>query len=359
MGSSPTKTWSANPGYADQLVSAEMGLVTSETSDLRSALDSVPSVLLDEDLVRVLSDAQSAVDALDVFTVKPAVVVVIGAAGSGKSTVVNAIVGSHVAEVSSIRPTTTTVTAIVGSGPSPVEGACEYLITENLDPGLAVVDTPPWDSSDELLPGTLASAALAVVVVTPSRYGDEATRQAIEASAEATEMKLIVNRMPEAPELREQMEDAIHERLGVEPFAVFVEGSPVEFESGLLSSIPRDESAQGRKRVLQSAAGGASRRVASGLTEAATQVGALQRALASAAEPSVELPAMDGFYDWEEARAELVRIAVETADAFDAAVESSTEAKLGLRVRGNSQQSTPTPLPRRSMTGSITRGTGS
>ena len=61
-----------------------MGLVTREFSDLRSALDGVPVVLLDDDLQRVLSDAIAALDALEVFAAEPAVVVVVGAAGSGK-----------------------------------------------------------------------------------------------------------------------------------------------------------------------------------------------------------------------------------------------------------------------------------
>ena len=313
------------------LASAEMGLVTSEISYLRSALDGVPVVLLDDDLQRVLSDALAAVDALEVFTVTPAVVVVVGASGSGKSTIVNALVGSHVAEVSALRPTTTTVTAIVGSGLSPIEGVSEYLITEGLDSGVAVVDTPPWDATGDLLHGTLAAAALAIVVVTPSRYGDEATRHAMEAASKARDMKVMVNRIPEAPELREQLEDAIHERLGVEPYAVFVEGSPVKIDGALLASVPRDLSAHGRKRVLQSAAGGASRRVASGLTEAATQVGTLQRALGSASEPASE--PMDGLYDWEEARGELVRIALQTAADFDASVETMIEGELAHRIR--------------------------
>ena len=174
---------------------------------------------------------------------------------------------------------------------------------------------------------------MAIVVVTPSRYGDEATRQALEAASKAAEMKLIVNRMPTSPELREQVEDAIHERLAVRPYAVFVEGSPVEIDGSLLASVPRDETAQGRKRVLQSAAGGASRRVALGLTEAATQVGALQRVLVSAEEPACELPPMDELHEWEDARAALVRIAAETADAYDTSVASLSEGDLGHRVR--------------------------
>lgn len=310
-----------------------MGHVTSAVSVLRSALDDVPSVLLDEHLQRVLADARTAIDTLEVFTPTPSLLVVVGPAGSGKSTVVNAIVGATVAAVSPVRPTTTAVTAVVGSGPSPVDGVTEYLITEHMDPGIAVVDTPPWDSANNTVKEALRTAAMAIVVVTPMRYGDEATRQAIEAASEADELRLIVNRLPPDAGLREQIEDAIHERLEIEPYATFSEGSDVEIDRSFVASIPIDEAAAGRRRILESAVGGLSRRIATGLTEAATQVGALTRALESVPDPSVGSVQVDGLYDWDEAREELVRVAFEAQETYDMDVERSASGELAGRIR--------------------------
>ena len=308
------------------------GLVTEGIQQLKSALTDVPTLLLDDDLASVLADARAAVDELEVFVPDPAVVVVLGPAGSGKSSVVNAIVGSHVAEVSPIRPTTTTVVAIGGSGASLVEGAKEFVLTEAVPAGLVIVDTPPWDTFAEAITPILSEAALAVVVVTPARYGDEQTAHAIEAAKAADEWRLVVNRLPQQDADRQQLLDAVHERLGVLPAASIVEGEEVAL-GGIVDDVERDTTAVARVSALSSRAGSASRNLAMALTERATEVGGLGAAIDTIPPLDFAELALEDAVTWEEARDGLVEATVRAIEDWEARVTERADSDLARRVK--------------------------
>jgi energy-coupling factor transporter ATP-binding protein EcfA2 len=117
----------------------------------------------------------------------PAVVVVAGSTGSGKSTVVNSIAGAAVTPVGAKRPTTITPVIVCNSADlewftahRPIGGGgerpAEVAVSPALPAGLAVVDAPDIDSvalanhalADELL----VASDLWLWVTTPTRYGD-------------------------------------------------------------------------------------------------------------------------------------------------------------------------------------------
>lgn len=322
--------------------SAEMGDVTSAVSELKSALSDIPTVLLDDKLLHVLDDARAGADALEAFAVHPSIVVAVGAGGSGKSSVVNAIVGSDAVAVSPIRPTTTAVTAVGVAGSAPVDGVTEYVIVDGLPLGLIVVDTPPWDVADETVRQIMSSAALAIVVVTPSRYGDEATRKLLAVAKTSDSICVVANRMPQDMALREQIEDAISERIGIVPTVVIVEGDPIVVGE-LVSDVPLDGSAVARRSVLSRAVAGSSRRIAAGLTEAAREVGSLERVIDGVAAPVVGCPSVDASSEWAELRDLLVTAAMSAVSSFDDAVESSHDGDLARRVRSDLSQTESEP----------------
>ncbi len=311
--------------------------MTSAVSDLKSALADVPMVLLDDDMLNVLDDARSGTNALEIFALQPSIVVVVGAGGSGKSSVVNAIVGSDVMAVSPIRPTTTAVTAVASPGSSPVEEATGYVVVESLPPGLVVVDTPPWDADDETVRRIMERAARAIVVVTPSRYGDEATREVLAAAQGSDSYCVVANRMPPDRALRDQIEDAIWERIGVQPAVVIAEGDPVVV-TDLISDVPLDGSAEARRSVLSRAVAGASRRIATSLTEAAREVGSLEHAIDAVKVPVLDLPTVGASSQWTEIRAALGTAAMSVVSSFDDAVESFHGGDLAERVRSRLSQ---------------------
>lgn len=292
----------------------------------------MPSILLDAEVARGVDDATASLDALGKIEPEPTVVVVSGASGSGKSSVVNALVGESVVAVSAVRPTTTTMTAVGAEDVVHVGGADEIALTDALPAGVVVVDTPAWDRSQDSVAAVMEEAAMSFVVVTPARYGDEATAQNIAAALATGKMWLIANRLPVGPVEREQIEDAIHERLGIRPFATFAEGEKLAFRDSPLDGLEPQDSGSATKRVLERAAAGSSRRIASALTAGVSQLGKVQRVLADTPEPGVQLGDIDTS-SWDAARIDLVRRSVDLAGAFDTTVERTSGNDLAVRIR--------------------------
>lgn len=308
-----------------------MDAVTTRLHNLREALDAVPQILLDEDLAVGVGDARAAVDALERLPMSVVTAVVTGPAGSGKSTIVNTLIGDDVAPVSPVRPTTETPTAYGSIGAATALGLENHTVTESLPADIVVIDTPPWDRASRAIIPLLEQADLAVMVVTPARYGDEATRENLAAASAARRMIVVVNRLPTGGGEREQLEDAVHERIGIRPAATFVEGEPIRFDVSPLDALTVDTDVNARRRVLERAAGNSSRTIAAALTEAAAELGSLERVLRSKEEPSVSLDSVNT-ETWETARAELVRRSIDLADTYDRSVERTADNDLARRI---------------------------
>lgn len=308
-----------------------MDAVTTRLRNLREALDAVPQILLDEDLAVGVGDARAAVDALEHVPMSVVTVVVTGPAGSGKSTIVNALIGDDVAPVSPVRPTTETPTAYGSLATATALGLENRTVTESLPADTVVIDTPPWDRASSAIVPLLEQADLAVIVVTPSRYSDQATQENLAAASAADKMIVVVNRLPSGVGEREQLEDAIHERIGVRPTATFVEGEPIRFDVSPLDDLTVDTEASARRRVLERAAGNSSRTIAAALTEAAAELGSLERVLRSKDVPAVSLDSVVT-ETWETTKAELVRRSIDLADTYDRSVERTVDNDLARRI---------------------------
>lgn len=325
--------------------SAGMGDVKTAVSELKAALSEIPTVLLDDRLLRGLNDARAGIDALEASAVHHSIVVVVGAGGSGKSSVVNAIVGSEVVAVSPIRPTTTEVTTVGASGSSPLDGETGHLEAGTLPQGLMVIDTPPWDTAERGVRTLMKRAALSVVVVTPSRYADDATREMVAAAKTSRAMCVVANRVPRDMALRDQIQDAVAEHLDIVPTMVITEGDPI-VGIDVLRAGPVDGSVVARRTVLVRAVTGASRRIASGLTQAAREVGSLLRVIDASATPRIEVPHLDGSSPWDAVRDALTAAAIAGISSFDDAVEDAHDGELAGRVRAHLGEPEGGPISR-------------
>lgn len=309
--------------------------MTAARNDLRRALDDIPAVLVDESLSDLILDARNATSALEDMVDEAAIVVVSGPSGSGKSTLVNALVGSDVASVSAVRPTTTEVVAIGGSGVDSVEEADTVVSVDTLPDGLVVVDTPSWDRAPEVVGSLMSRAVLSIVVVTPARYGDQSVDDAISAAKRADGMELVANRLPPDEIAREQISDAIHERLDIEPVASFVEGGVVAFEVSPLDKITDLPDNAAKRRILVKAAAGSARRVADAITAVAPGLGAVVRAIGGTEVQAVEPADLTtaAATTWDETCEALSVKAVEMVESVDEAIVESAGWSFAERLR--------------------------
>ena len=111
----------------------------------------------------------------------------------------NALVGSDIAAVSAVRPTTVGVTVIGKSNHSALGGSADYTYTDLLRDGVAVVDTPSWDHERDAVLAVAAVAHTVVVVLTPARYGDSAASEVVRGLPDRSNVLIVANRMPVDP----------------------------------------------------------------------------------------------------------------------------------------------------------------
>ncbi|KGM10571.1 dynamin family protein, partial [Cellulomonas carbonis] len=137
----------------------------------------------------------------------PAVVVVAGSTGAGKSTLVNSIVGAEVSAAGVLRPTTRRPVLVHHPADGdlltehPLREIVEVVVREEVPRGIALVDAPDLDSllaSNRSTAHRLLEAAdLWVFVTTAARYGDAVPWQVLgEAATRGTSMAMVLNRVP-------------------------------------------------------------------------------------------------------------------------------------------------------------------
>ena len=137
----------------------------------------------------------------------PAVVVLAGSTGAGKSTLVNSLLGSEVSPAGVLRPTTRQ--PVLAHHPDDAELLSDHPLLDvvtvvehaAVPPGLAVVDAPDLDSLVATNRSTahrlLEAADLWVFVTTAARYGDAVPWAVLEsASSRGTSMAIVLNRVP-------------------------------------------------------------------------------------------------------------------------------------------------------------------
>ncbi|NYI57332.1 energy-coupling factor transporter ATP-binding protein EcfA2 [Cellulomonas soli] len=139
----------------------------------------------------------------------PAVVVVSGSTGAGKSTLVNSLVGREVSAAGVLRPTTRRPVLVHNPldvellSHHPVLESVEVVADESVPRGIALLDAPDLDSvleSNRLSAHRLLEAAdLWLFVTTAARYGDALPWQVLQAAVDrGTSIAMVLNRVPPA-----------------------------------------------------------------------------------------------------------------------------------------------------------------
>ena len=176
----------------------------------------------------------------------PAIVVVAGSTGAGKSTVVNALLGEQLTPSGVLRPTTKVPhlfhhpldTQVL----TDVEQRAEVVASEAVPRGLAIVDSPDLDSvrgeNREVARLLLEAADLWIFVTTAARYGDAVPWDALRGGAErGASIAVVLNRvtMDVAAQVRRDLVDRLHAE-GLETLPLFV--IPEDTASG--GNVPPD-----------------------------------------------------------------------------------------------------------------------
>ena len=139
----------------------------------------------------------------------PAVVVVAGSTGAGKSTLVNSLVGQEVTAAGVLRPTTRQPVLVHHPldadllSHHPVLAEVEAVAVDTVPRGIAILDAPDLDSvldsNRDTAHRLLEAADLWLFVTTAARYGDALPWQVLEAAVErSTSVAMVLNRVPAA-----------------------------------------------------------------------------------------------------------------------------------------------------------------
>jgi len=199
MSTRPIKTWSYPGALLDALVDtrrvvADVSLpIPTKGAEEATALVAQILDQLDHHLIpRVREEAA------------PALVVVAGSTGAGKSTVVNALLGEDLTPAGVLRPTTKAPHLFHHPLDSPVltDVARKAVVTatEAVPRGLAIVDSPDLDSirgeNRDVARDLLEAADLWIFVTTAARYGDAVPWDVLRSGAErGASIAVVLNRV--------------------------------------------------------------------------------------------------------------------------------------------------------------------
>ena len=291
-----------------------MGQVNSPTPDMLDAVRGVRDALAGTQLDSAAgNDVRAVVNQLDDYVLPrlanldaPLLAVIGGSTGSGKSTLVNAVLRERVSNPGVIRPTTRQPVLVANpedadwfNSPQVLPGLARshgagdeqsttlrLVPTATIPAGLALLDAPDFDSIDDrnraLASQLLAAADLWVFVTTPARYADQLVWNFLnDAAGRGIEVVVVLNRLDEAAaktvpdDLRRMMNEA-----GLSGATVFT----VPFVAGLGEDaqsneefLPDELVADLRGYLKGLAEDSAARRAVAGKTVAGATVGALSR----------------------------------------------------------------------------------
>jgi hypothetical protein len=290
--------------------------VTGQVAEFRSALGLVPLVLLDSDDVRVVTDAITASGVLLALDVAgPVSVVLVGCTGVGKSYLVNYLAGREVVEASVIRPTTTSI------------------VTADLS-GWAVTDTPAWGLDTAATEKILADADIGVLVVTPSRYADAATRAAWNSLEECPQKLVALNRQRGTSEEKAVVLASVVERFDVESIVAIDEsGGSHRLRDEILALVSGLSAADARRAIALNTARNAAQHIARTVTAGSRDLSRLSDAVASVARPSSigqrSLSVREG---WHETEQEVLEEIDGMLDNLDLEIVKSYGGELSSRI---------------------------
>ncbi|MEZ0579085.1 GTPase [Nocardioides sp. MH1] len=233
---------------------------------LRTAFGAAPLPLPLRESGSVSTERSQVVDQMDDYLLPrlegpgaPALVVVGGPTGVGKSTLVNSLAGRRVTTPGLLRPTTRSPVLVHHPddrdwfGPDRIlptldrvdhatsdHGAIQLVGTPSVPRGLAILDAPDFDSIDdanrELATKLLAAADLWLFVTSSARYADEVPWQQLSiALARDAATAVVMNRIPvdDRATVTPHLSRMLTERGIRDQHVFFVEHGPVD-ESGRL-----------------------------------------------------------------------------------------------------------------------------
>ncbi|WP_430867337.1 GTPase [Demequina aurantiaca] len=241
MSIRPIKTWAYPGALLDALVDTRRVVSEVElplpTGDDQQSAEIITKMLdqLDHHLIpRVREEAS------------PAIVVVAGSTGAGKSTVVNALLGEQLTASGVLRPTTKVPHVfhhpLDGAVLSDVAKLGNVIATEAVPRGLAIVDSPDLDSvrgeNREAAQKLLEAADLWVFVTTAARYGDAVPWDAIRQGADrGASIAVVLNRvtMDVAAQVRRELVERLRGE-GLETLPLFI----IPEDTDARGSVPQD-----------------------------------------------------------------------------------------------------------------------
>jgi len=296
-------------------------------------LDRVPRVLLSAEDARVLTDARTSADVLEALTSAPVSVVLVGNTGVGKSHLLNDLVGLEVSEVGVVRPTTTSIVMAGSYGPAAVDHASEYVYAPEAPAGMAIMDTPAWETDRPAVAAAIQDADVGVLVVSPSRYADATTRNLWDAMQDIPEKVVVLNRQRGTVDERGEILASVREHFAPAQVVVVDEAG----ESGSLLEDIRVRAANtspddGREAIVRAAAVEAGRHVAGAVTAAAMDLGQLANAVESVARPEMSSRGLAVRESWLATEQELVDRVGRLVDEFDRVVVDSADNELAGRM---------------------------
>lgn len=297
----PIKTWAYPGALLDALLDTRRAVADVQlplpTGKEAQANDLLARIMdqLDHHLIPRMSDEAA-----------PAVVVIGGPTGAGKSTVVNALLGEELTASGVLRPTTKVPHVfhhpLDRAVLSEVARRATVRATEAVPRGLAVVDSPDLDSvrgeNREVAEDLIESADLWIFVTTPARYGDAIPWHALRRATErGASVAVVLNRA--TPDVAGHVRRELVERLGAEGLA----GLP-------LFVIPEDEDVNIPRDVV----GGLGRWLSSVAASAASTI--VERTLHGGVETMKDwLEELAGFMDEQADAAREVRAVVRRSAA--------------------------------------------
>lgn len=185
----------------------------------------------------------------------PAIVVVAGSTGAGKSTLVNSLVGTEVTTAGVLRPTTRRPVLVHHPDDAelvrehPVTDAVEIVASERVPRGIALMDAPDVDSVEEANRRSahrlLEAADLWLFVTTAARYGDALPWRVLTGATErGASVAMVLNRVDPAslPTVRGDLLDRLRSHgMQGSPLFVVPDLGPHEglMDAGLVAPITR------------------------------------------------------------------------------------------------------------------------
>jgi len=241
MTTRPIRTWAYPGALLDALVSTrrvvsevELPMPTGREDESADVISKMLDQLDHHLIPRVREEAS------------PAIVVVAGSTGAGKSTVVNALLGEELTASGVLRPTTKVPHVfhhpLDGAVLSDVAQRGTVIASEAVPRGLAIVDSPDLDSvrgeNRDVAQMLLEAADLWVFVTTAARYGDAVPWDAIRLGADrGASIAIVLNRvtMDVAAQVRRELVDRLRTE-GLESLPLFV----IPEDSDSRGTVPHD-----------------------------------------------------------------------------------------------------------------------